>query len=101
MTETNTPGIRMERYTLKHPKEVLIVTAMIDGEQDQVAVFRGFSSSLMRPTAFEPEVPVLPADCKIVAIDRLQGPYDPAQPQYIEQGIDWETMDAQLQDLGL
>ncbi|MEO1148768.1 MAG: hypothetical protein AAFY26_24640 [Cyanobacteria bacterium J06638_22] len=101
MAETNAPGIRMEQYTLKHPKEVLIVTAVIDGEPDQVAIFRGFSSSLMRPTAFDPEVPVLPTNCEIVAVDRLQGPYDPAQPQYIEKGITWETMDTRLQDLGL
>lgn len=101
MAETTAPGFRMEQYTLKHPKEVLIVTANIDGEPDQVAIFRGFSSSLMRPTAFDPDVPVLPASCEVIAIDRLKGPYNPAQPQYIEQGITWETMDVRLKNLGL
>lgn len=95
------PGLRMEQYTLKHPQEVLLVTATVDGKPDQVAIFRGFSSSLMRPTAFDPEIPVLPEDCEIVAIDRLRGPFNPAQPQYIEQGISWATMDARLKELDL
>jgi len=101
MVAKTSPGFRLEQYTLKHPKEVLLVSATVDGEPDQVAIFRGFSSSLMRPTAFDPEVPVLPEDCEIVGIDRLQGPYNPAQPEYIEQGLSWETMDQRLQDLGL
>jgi len=48
-----------EQYTAKRSHEVLIVTVQIEGESDQIAIFKG-SSSLMRPTAFDPEVPVLP-----------------------------------------
>ena len=51
---------RLEEYTRLHPAEVLLVTATVDGEPDQVMVYRGFSSSLMRPTAADPEIPVLP-----------------------------------------
>jgi len=40
-----------------------------EGESDQIAIFKGFSSSLMRPTAFDPEVPVLPDKAKILTID--------------------------------
>lgn len=78
---------RLEHYTLKYPQEVLIVHAEIEGEQDQIVIFRGFSSSLMRPTAFDPEVPVLADTAVIHHIDRLQGPYQPVSPQYLERNI--------------
>ncbi|MEL6492647.1 MAG: hypothetical protein AAFV85_09960 [Cyanobacteria bacterium J06634_6] len=81
---------QLESYTLKHPQEVLIVHAQIAGEPDQIVVFRGFSSSLMRPTAFDPEVPVLSNSAVISHIDRLQGPYIPDAPVYIEQNISLE-----------
>lgn len=78
---------RLENYTLRHPQEVLIVHAQVQDEADQVVIFKGFSSSLMRPTAFDPEVAVLPVDAQIQRIDRLQGPYQPQNPQYIEKDI--------------
>ncbi|RKH81023.1 hypothetical protein D7Y13_43165, partial [Corallococcus praedator] len=73
---------RLEQYTLKRPNEVLLVNAEIEGELDQIAVFKGFSSSLVRSTAFDPDVPVLPESVKILSIDRLEAPYNPAQPRY-------------------
>lgn len=95
------PLRRLEQYTLKRPQEVLLVTAEVAGEPDQVAVFKGFSSSLMRPTAFDPDVPVLPDGAVIVAIDRLHGPLQPDNPRYIEQGISWMAMESLLASLGL
>lgn len=94
-------GHRLEQYTLQRPQEVLIVKANIAGEEDEIAIFRGFSSSLMRPTAFDVDVPVLPQDAKILSIDRLQGPYNPANPQYLEQGLSWEDFLQVLSQLGL
>jgi hypothetical protein len=85
-------GFRLEQYTLKRPQEVLLVTAEVEGELDQVAIFRGFSSSLMRPTSPDPDVPVLPEEATIVTIDRLHGPYNPASPRYIQQGLTLEEM---------
>lgn len=84
------PGARLEQYTLKHPQEVLLVQADIAGEMDQVAIFKGYSSSLTRATAFDPDVPVLPATARIMTIDRLQSPYDPAHPRYIQKDLTWE-----------
>lgn len=92
---------RLEGYTIKHPNEVLLVTAQIDEEMDQIAIYRGFSSSLMRPTAFDPDVPVLPENGEIITIDRLQGPYDPSQPRYLEQGLSWDVMAQRLDALGI
>lgn len=92
---------RLEQYTLKRRQEVLLVTAEVAGDRDQVAIFKGFSSSLVRSTAFDPDVPVLPDSACIVQIDRLQGPYDPAQPQYLQQGLTWETIQSLLAEVGV
>lgn len=92
---------RLEQYTMKRPQEVLLVTIEIAGEPDQIAIFKGFSSSLMRSTAFDPDVPVLPDTAAIVSIDRLRGPLNPAQPDYLEQGLSWDEMQARLGQMGL
>jgi hypothetical protein len=92
---------RLEQYTLKRRQEVLLVTAEVAGDRDQVAIFKGFSSSLTRSTAFDPDVPVLPDSARIVQIDRLRGPYDPTQPQYLEQGLTWETIQPLLAEVGV
>ena len=94
-------GKRLEQYTIKRSHEVLIVTAEIEGEQDQIAIFKGFSSSLMRPTAFDPEVPVLPDEAKILTIDRVASPYNPQSPRYIQQGLTWETIQPLLKEAGV
>ncbi|MBW4578566.1 MAG: hypothetical protein KME42_03210 [Tildeniella nuda ZEHNDER 1965/U140] len=95
----NAPGQRLERYTEKRPQEVLLVTVDLEGERDQVAIFRGFSSSLVRSTAFDPDLPVLPGHAVIQSIDRLQSPYDPSSPRYIQQGITWAAMQPLLEAL--
>jgi hypothetical protein len=94
-------GLRLEQYSHKHPEEVLLVDAEIDGEPDQVAIFKGFSSSLMCPTAFDPDVPVLPEGVKVNQIARLQSPYNPNSPRYIEQGISWAKFEQYLEKAGI
>lgn len=96
-----TIGDRLEQYTLQHLQEVLIVKAEVAGEPDEIAIFRGFSSSLMRPTAFDIDIPVLPEDANILSIDRLKGPYDPANPHYLQQDLSWEDVQALLTESGL
>ncbi|MDB9526794.1 hypothetical protein PN498_12410 [Oscillatoria sp. CS-180] len=95
------PIARLEQYTFRVPQEVLLVTARVDDDEDYVVVFRGFSSSLVNPTAPDPEIPVLPAEAVIESIDRLQGPYTPDNPQYLEQNIDWEAFSDRLAQMGL
>ena len=101
MSDSTALVTRLEKYTLSRPQEVLLVHAQIDGEADQVIIFKGFSSSLMRPTAFDPEVPTLPADAAIYQIDRLQGPYQPQSPQFLERGLSLEEFLEQLTAMGL
>lgn len=92
---------RLERYTEQHRQEVLLVTAEVAGEPDQIAIYRGVSSSLMRPTAYDPDVPVLPNSATIVAIDRLLGPYNPSHPHYLQRDITWDAMQALLTTAGV
>ncbi|MEH2247440.1 DUF7734 family protein [Nostoc sp.] len=94
-------GKRLEQYTAKRPQEILLVTVEIADEQDTIAVFKGFSSSLMRPTAFDADVPVLPDGAIILNIDRVASPYNPEAPRYIQQGLSWEAMQALLSEVGV
>ena len=95
----NSIAKRLEQYTAKRPQEVLLVKVEIAGDQDKIAIFKGFSSSLMRPTAFDPDVPVLSDEAKIITIDRVASPYNPEAPRYIQQGLSWETMQALLSEV--
>jgi hypothetical protein len=53
----------------------------------------------MRSTEFDPDVPVLPEDAVILAIDRLKSPYIPDNPQYIQQNLTWDEIQAHLTHL--
>ena len=92
--DNDSKGDLLEQYTIVHPQEMLLITAEIAGDVDQIAIFKGYSSSLTRPTAADPDIPVLPADATILSIDRLESPYDPSHPRYLQQGISWEEFSA-------
>lgn len=94
-------GFRLEQYTLKRPREVLMVRAEVDGELDEVTIFKGFSSSLTRPTSPDPDVPVLPEGAQILAIDRLESPYNPQSPRYLQQDLTWPEMQTLLEQTGV
>ncbi|MBW4539392.1 MAG: hypothetical protein KME43_09615 [Myxacorys chilensis ATA2-1-KO14] len=98
----NTPiGRRLEQYTIKRPREVLLASIRVDGQLDQVAIFKGFSSSLMNPTSFDPDIPVLPDHAEIDTVDRLESPYNPKSPRYIEQGLSWKAFEPLLAAIGV
>jgi hypothetical protein len=94
-------GQRLEQYTIKCPNEVLLLSIDIDGQPDQVAIFKGFSSSLMNPTSFDPDEPVLPDHAIVQSIDRLESPYNPNSPRYVEQGLSWEAFQRLLDAVGV
>jgi hypothetical protein len=94
-------GKRLEEYTIKNPQEVLLVTTETEGECDRVAIFKGFSSSLMQPTAFDPEIPVISDTAKIISIDRLASPYNPENPHYVRRGLTLEEMEVLLLEVNL
>ena len=98
---SDSAGKRLEKYSAIAKQEVLIVTVEIDGVTDRIAIFKGFSSSLTSPTAFDPDVPVISDTARIVEIDRLASPYTPQSPQYIQQGLTWEAFQPLLTALGI
>lgn len=87
---------KLEQYSQQNPEEVLVVHASIDGEDDEVVIFKGFSSSLMRSTAFDLDTPVLPDTSIITSVDRVKGPINPSNPQPIEMNITWDIFEARL-----
>ena len=84
------PIEKLEAYTVDRPDEVLVVQANVDGVADEIVVFRGYSSSTVRPTAADLNVPVLPEDGAIVSITRLKAPYNPQSPDVLEADIPWD-----------
>jgi hypothetical protein len=78
-----------------------MVTAEVADVEDRIAIFRGYSSSLVRSTPFDADVPVLPDETKIISIDRLAAPYNPEIPRYLQQGLTWEAMEPLLLEVGV
>lgn len=93
---------RLEKYTAEHQEEVLIVNLETSsGDEDLVLIYNGFSGSLIKPTTYDPDIPVIEENAKIISIDRLSSPYNPSQPQYIEQGLTLPEMERLLLQSGL
>lgn len=90
---------QLEQYTIHHPQEVLLITLETAEEQDQILIYKGFSSSLMRPTDFNPDIPLVSDEAKIISIDRLSSPYNPSRPHYLQQGLTWEEMQHLLEQI--
>lgn len=87
---------QLEDYTIKHKNEALILTIVVDQTEQQLVVFRGFTSSLTNPTPANPEEPVIPAGATIKTIDRVKAPYNPGSPDYIERGLSWADFQSLL-----
>ena len=95
-------SFRLEQYTIKRKSEVLIVQVETPtGEEDTVLIYNGFSSSLTKPTAFDPDIPVIEENAKIVSIDRVASPYNPAEPEYIETGLTLAEMEKFLVEVNV
>ena len=92
---------RLEEYSIAHPEEVLLINIETEGEVDQIAIFKGFSSSLMRPTSPDPDLPVFSSTAKIISIDRVCSPYNPENPIYIQQELTWKIMESLLLEMGI
>ncbi len=80
----------LEAYSRAHPQEVLLVEVQVGEQQEVVLIFKGVSSSLTGATVVDADVPLLPEEAVIVAVDRLRSPYNPSAPVYLERGIPWQ-----------
>ena len=87
-------SLRLEQYTIKRKEEVLIVQVETPtGEEDTVLIYNGFSGSLTRPTTYDPDIPVIEENAKIISIDRVASPYNPVKPEYIQTGLTLPEME--------
>ncbi|MCP9800455.1 hypothetical protein [Synechococcus sp. RedBA-s] len=63
-------------------------------EEFELLIFRGFSSSVTHPTAFDPDQPALPEGASLESAELLQGPMNPeselvlAGPEPAERFLD-------------
>ncbi len=99
MNDSPSQAQQLEQYSQHHPHEILLVTIQYNEQRDQIMIYKGFSSSLMNSTEFNPDIPILPEEATIIRIDRLKSPYNSQNPQYLEQGLTWETMQPRLTGL--
>lgn len=70
---------KLEFYSQSARGEALIVHALVDQNEVEVLIFKGFSSSLSYGTSPDPTRSILPARAVIKSIDRIKGPFDPAK----------------------
>ncbi|KAK3285629.1 hypothetical protein CYMTET_6774 [Cymbomonas tetramitiformis] len=91
---------RLESYTEIFEKEVLVVRASVEDEEDEILVFRGFSSSLFRPTPEDLSESVLPVGVVVNAIDRMPAPYDPGK-ECIQEGMSVAEFESFLTEKGM
>ncbi|KAK8491584.1 hypothetical protein V6N13_110208 [Hibiscus sabdariffa] len=80
----------LEVYSQSAREEALIVHALVDEQQVEVVIFKGFSSCLSYGTSPDPSKSVIPRRAVIKSIDRIKGPFHPSNIQYIERGLQWE-----------
>ena len=87
------PIQQLEQYTLQYPEEVLMLTVQLATapDEDEIIIFKGFSSFLTRSTEVDPDVPLLGEADQILTVCRLQSPYIPGQSQVIEADIRWKA----------
>ena len=82
----------LEELSRAHPDRVLRLRGTLPADPAQQAhqaepfellIFRGFSSSITHPTAFDPDRPVLPEGTHIAAAELLRGPLNPAEEELL------------------
>ncbi|NDG75188.1 MAG: hypothetical protein EBX49_07625 [Synechococcaceae bacterium WB8_1B_136] len=78
----------LEELSRGRPDRVLRLRGVLpadDGELEpfELLIFRGFSSSVSHPTAFDPDQPALPVTARVMEAELLLGPLNPLQEQLL------------------
>ncbi|CAM8935857.1 unnamed protein product [Rhodiola kirilowii] len=94
--EYNSDIAVLEFYSQSAKQEALIVKATVDDSEEEILIFKGFSSSLSYGTSPDPSKSILPARAVVKAIDRVKGPFNPTDIQYIEKGLTLDDFKARL-----
>lgn len=80
--------VALEELSRGRSDRVLRLRGVLPGETGELEpfellIFRGFSSSVSHPTAFDPDQPALPATARVIEAELLQGPLNPAAEQLL------------------
>ena len=79
--------VQLEALSSRFPQRALRLRGTLPGDQGpepfELVLFRGFSSSLTHPTAFDPDQPLLPSEATINSAVLLQAPLNPAAEQVL------------------
>ncbi|XP_015895389.3 uncharacterized protein LOC107429249 [Ziziphus jujuba] len=86
----------LEMYSQNARGEALIVHAIVDQQDVEVLIFKGFSSCLNYRTSPDPSKSILPARAVIKSLDRVKGPFDPSNIEYLQKGLTWEAFKTNL-----
>ncbi|XP_074279213.1 uncharacterized protein LOC141604668 [Silene latifolia] len=86
----------LELYSQSNREEALLVTALVDDQEVEVLIFKGYSSCLSYRTSPDLSKSVLPQRAVIKSIDRIRGPFDPTNIDYIEKGLTWESFRSRI-----
>ncbi|XWS63981.1 hypothetical protein CRYUN_Cryun06bG0148000 [Craigia yunnanensis] len=86
----------LELYSQSTREEAILVHALVDKQEVEVLIFKGFSSCLSYGTSPDPSRSVIPARAVIKSIDRIKGPFDSSNVEYIEKGLKWESFKTRL-----
>jgi hypothetical protein len=87
MSSVATLLAQLEAISRSRPDRVLRLSGQLPAEGGEelfeLLIFRGFSSSVSHPTAFDPDQPALPPGAQIQAAELLQGPLNPAAEEVL------------------
>nr|XP_009791395.1 PREDICTED: uncharacterized protein LOC104238666 [Nicotiana sylvestris]XP_016465459.1 PREDICTED: uncharacterized protein LOC107788299 [Nicotiana tabacum] len=86
----------LEFYSQSVRNEALLVKAIVNEEEVEVLIFKGFSSCLSYGTCPDPSKSVIPARAVIKCVDRIKGPFDPSNIEYLEKGLTMEDIKARV-----
>ena len=106
MTDAASPSIAallaaLETISRGRPDRVLRLSGTVPApaeesgggneEPFELLIFRGFSSSITHPTAFDPDQPALPETARITAAELLAGPLNPSDERLLAGPLPAET----------
>lgn len=83
----------LEAISRERPDRVLRLRGQLPGDDGslepfELLIFRGFSSSISHPTAFDPDQPALPPQARIETAELLRGPLNPAAEELLAGPVD-------------
>ncbi|XP_021909974.1 uncharacterized protein LOC110823804 [Carica papaya] len=94
--EYNEEIAMLELYSQSARGEALIVHALVDEQDVEVLILKGFSSCLSYGTSPDLSTSVIPAGALIRSVDRIKGPFDPSNIEYLEKGLTWADFKRRL-----